>query len=177
MDKLALLERTYQKLVSDKGFMAYYLGTYARQRNMRTAELIQELRCEPEQFYKLALCQAPERGRGDFTARLANIAGYSGVSLLLLDALMREVTSQHTGILPAFLQRWLRALPTLPAPVVLAGSRVGISALCLLFFVGVYTAKVDPGIHNGYTRDFSFYKDSVKRLCLGDNTFVSDQSF
>jgi hypothetical protein len=172
MDKLRLLETTFHKLLSDERFIAYYLNRYATTHQLRTTEMMNQLGCNAGDYYRLGLCQAPERSHADYTARLARIAGYAGVPLTLLSAMMQETTAGplFTIPLPGFLQRWYRTLLDIPAPGFALG-RTGLSFLSLLFFIGIITARVDA--KSQHHQRFAEYKDSVERLCAADNTWVS----
>lgn len=175
MDKTKLLEITFHKLSSDEGFIAFYLNRYAGNHRLSPAEMMEQLGCSAADYYRLGLCQAPGPGLADFTDRLARVAGYAGVPLTLLSAMMQDskveaATGFQAAIpLPAFLKRWYKALTDIPAPGFALG-RTGLSLLSLLFFIGIITARVDIKHHQQH---FSEYKDSVKRLCAADNTWVN----
>jgi hypothetical protein len=177
MDKLRLLETTFHKLSSDERFIAYYLNRYAATRQLKADEMMSQLGCSAGDYYRLGLCQAPERSHVDYTGRLARIAGYAGVPLTVLNAMMQETSLAVTAgplftiPLPGFLRRWYKTLLDIPAPGFALG-RTSLSFLSLLFFIGVITARVDAKSQQHH-KSFAEYKDSVERLCATDNTWVS----
>lgn len=175
MDKTRLFEITFQKVSSDAAFLAYYFNQYAILQQTGLSAVMEELHCDPESFYKLALCKAPERSSSDFTARLGNIAGYAGVSLTDLDRVMRTVSEREKAKaavwLPAFLFRWYRAAMQVSQPPALG--RAGLSTFAFIFIIGIITAKEDRRYSEFYNKGFSPYKDSVSRICVADHTQVN----
>ncbi len=186
MDKLKLLEITFQKLATNQSFIAYYLHQSALQQHKTQAEVMAALNCTPENYYKLALCQAPDPNRSDFTERVANIAGYAHIPVPALAKLIKNVAQPETSVSPgnpvfAFIQKTLAAFNrVIPSGITKAAPtfyRTALSACALLFLFMTVTARVDFNNSDFYSKNYSPYKDSVKHLCLQDNTRLQPVAF
>ena len=173
MDKLKLLEITAQKLATDKHFLCYYLTQSQILHGRSQADMVSLLHCSTEEYYKLALCQFPDPGHSDYTGRLFKIAAYSNVSFQVLDTLIKELKpAQKPDFMPALLHQFLSSI-RIPGTLY----RAGFSVFSLLFLALTLTAKVELNDTRFFTKSYSVYKDSVKSLCLPDNTGVSDPIF
>ena len=170
MDKLRLMRITAQKLAGDKKFLSYYLTQNADAQHKTETDMMTVLNCDPETYYKLALCQAPEPQKGDYTDRLLQIAGYTNLPLTVLDGLIKNVLLEErkrqgsNKRQPIFL-RWISTGPFY---------RLGFSALSLVFLMLAFTARVDTHSRLFYSESYPAYKDSVNHMCLCDNTCVKD---
>lgn len=100
-DKLKLLESAAQKASTDSAFIAYYLEEYARIENTQRTELMNSLNCSLENYYRLGLCKAPEVTHPDYLARIKKISTYAQSSMMMLNTIIKCVSSiekfRHTA--------------------------------------------------------------------------------
>ena len=92
-DKIRLFELTNNELADDREFMAFYLEKFQEIENISQQDLCSQLNCSSEEYYKLALCKAPEADSTEFISRLNNIGQYTGVSVFGLSSMIKRVNS------------------------------------------------------------------------------------
>lgn len=90
-DKIKLLEMGAKKAALDKNFMAFILNCYSEIEKKSQSELMDELCCLPENFYKLGLCKVPDTLAPNFIDRLEMISHYTDISVQLLTRIIRRV--------------------------------------------------------------------------------------
>src|SRR5687767_7663717 len=93
MDKIKLLEITFDKLSADKTFMAYYLEKIRSVESKSREEIRNSLNCSTENYYKLGLCKAPRVGAESFEERMLRIGRYSNSPAV---DLIRMIKTVHT---------------------------------------------------------------------------------
>lgn len=86
-NNLKLLENTFRKVSQDKEFIAYYLHRYGELENKKINEIISELNCDEENFYRLGLCNTPNQN----IAELNEISAYVGVSALSILNILKHI--------------------------------------------------------------------------------------
>jgi hypothetical protein len=181
MNKLKLFENTYNKLVLDKAFMAYYLEQLIVRENKTKEEVLVLLNCRPENFYKLALCKAPEINAIDFKQRILKIAEYTNTSALIISNII-ELSSeikkeevQRTSVLQKIITD-IRQLFPVPQWFIKAKPSIYntfATACAIILFVFIFSPqKEDAKTIQVFMDDYYNYTDSVKYSQLRDNTFV-----
>jgi len=181
MNKLKLFENTYNKLVADKTFMAYYLQQLIIRENKTKEEVCVLLNCTEEAYYKLALCKAPEIIATDFKQRLLKIAEYTNTSALVLSNIIGfsvETKKEETQNISVF-QKILNDIRQLfPLPEWLVKAKPAIYNTCvtvctIILFVFIFSPpKEDTKNLQLYMSDYYEYTDSIKYTQVQDNTFV-----
>jgi hypothetical protein len=176
MNKLKLLEHTFNKLTADKSFVAYYLEQLAITENKSQNEIIQLLNCSKENYFKLGLCKVPEINAADYVSRITIIARYATVSEVILSNIISPIT---TDVKPdKLIQAWknFERLITLPNWFIRSQGKIyktAFSVCILLLLLVSYTPKdretknlqVFIGMHYSYT-------NTKKHIELQDNTYV-----
>lgn len=92
-DKLKLFELGFNKVSSDNSFIGFFLIKYAEIEKLSESDLISELKCSSENYYKLGLCKVPGTNDIDFIDRLNKISQYANVSVLELNKIIKRVDS------------------------------------------------------------------------------------
>ena len=169
MNKLKLFKNTYDKLCNDRAFMAFYLNEVSLKENRTLEEMTALLNCSVEDYYKLALCKAPEINE-DFDLRIRKIAGYTNTSTIVLSNIIsysngkqktNTTTSQHI-----FLPHWLIRLQGF-----IYRTTVSICIIVLLV-IGYVPQKNETKNIQLVANDYFKYADSIKYTQVQDNTFV-----
>ncbi len=181
MNKLKLFENTYNKLVLDKAFMAYYLEQLIVRENKTKEEVFVLLDCKSEDFYKLALCKAPELSAVDFKQRVLKIAEYTNTSALILSNIIELSLPVKKDEIeqPSVLQKLgnnIKQLFRLPEWLVKAKPAISntfFTACSIILFVFIFSPqKEDTKNLQLFVNDYFAYTDSIKYSQLKDNTFV-----
>lgn len=181
MNKLKLFENTYNKLVQDTAFIAYYLEQLIVRENKTKEEVCVLLNCSTEDFYKLALCKAPEINAVDFKQRILKIAGYTNTSAIVISNIIGLSTKieKEEAQQPSVLQKIINDIKHLfPVPQWLVKSRsviydTFVTACAIILFVFIFSPqKEDAKAIQVFMDDYYKYTDSVKYSQLQDNTFV-----
>jgi hypothetical protein len=173
MDKLKLFEVTFNKLSDDPMYLAYYLKRLMILENKTQEELINLVGCTVEDYFKLALCKAPQPGEPDFNKRIKNIAAYTNTSEIVLGNILaplsqREALHKRTPGLMA--ETWAVFKKIVPSWIY----QPLVTALAVVLFVApAFTQASDTKNLQVYLGDYVQYTDSVKHLLLPDNTAVS----
>ena len=89
--KIKLLAMGARKASLEKDFMSFVLNKYLEIEKIPETELISLLGCSKEDFYKLALCKAPDIAGKDFIERVRTISEYSRVPILELNKIIKRV--------------------------------------------------------------------------------------
>lgn len=178
MNKLKLFENTYNKLILDKAFMAYYLEQLIVRENKTKEDVFVLLNCSPENFYKLALCKAPETNAVDFKQRILKIAEYTATSALIISNIIElssQVKTQNTSVLEKIgndikqlfpLPKWL--VKTKPAIF-----NTFVTACAIILFVSIFSPQKQSTKNiQLFVSDYFEYTDSRKYMQVQDNTFV-----
>lgn len=92
-DKLKLLELANKKVADDKDFIAYFLVKYCEIEKTTRERVIDNLRCDIEQYYKLSLCRVPNSIENDYIQRLSTICEYTSIPVLELNKIIKRVNS------------------------------------------------------------------------------------
>lgn len=181
MNKLKLFENTYNKLVLDKNFMAYYLEQLIVRENKTKEEVCVLLNSNLEGLYKLALCKAPELNAVDFKQRILKIAEYTNTSALILSNIIglssnsakEEITDQSllqkiaTDIKQLFpVTHWLvKAKPLIYNTLA--------TACAIIVFISIFSPpKENSKTVQNFMDSYYQYTDSIKYTQLQDNTFI-----
>jgi len=82
-----------KKAAEDSEFISFILIKYLEMENKSQTELMTELRCSLEDFYKLALCKVPDTQAEDFSARLEKISNYTCIQVFQLNKIIKRVDS------------------------------------------------------------------------------------
>lgn len=181
MNKLKLFENTYNKLVLDKAFMAYYLEQLIVRECKTKEDVFVLLNCKSEDFYKLALCKAPEINAIDFKQRVLKIAEYTNTSALILSNIIElslTVTKDEIEQ-PSVLQKIgnnIKQIFPLPEWLIKAKPAIYntfVTACAIILFVFIFSPqKKDTKNLQLFVNDYFAYTDSIKYSQLKDNTFV-----
>jgi hypothetical protein len=176
MNKLKLLEHTFNKLTADKSFVAYYLEQLAITENKSKDEIIQLLNCTEENYYKLGLCKAPEINAADYVSRITIIARYATVSEVILSNIVSPVTAD---VKPnKIIQIWenFERVITLPNWYIRSQGKIYKTAfsVCILLLLLVSYTPQDRETKNlqVFISDHYSYTDTKKHVQLQDNTYV-----
>lgn len=92
-DKIRLFELANNELADDREFMAFYLEKFQEIENISQQDICLQLNCSSEEYYKLALCKAPEADSSEFISRLNNIGQHTGISVFGLSSMIKRVNS------------------------------------------------------------------------------------
>jgi len=92
-DKLKLLEQAVRKAENDSSFIAYFINKYNTFEKTTEQEIISNLNCSLEDYYKLNLCRVPDADANDFIERLNKISQYTNTSMLELNKIIKRVSS------------------------------------------------------------------------------------
>ena len=92
-DKLKLLQIANKRAAGDCDFIAYYLVKYSEFERISEDEIMSNLNCTIENYFKLGLCRVPDVNSEDFINRLNNISEYSLVSTIELNRIIKRVNS------------------------------------------------------------------------------------
>jgi len=95
-DKIKLLRLANNKITDNSEFIAFYLKKYGEFEKVSEKEICSNLNCSIEDYYKLALCKAPDVKANDFTSRLNNISQYTGIAVFGLSKIIKRVHSIMT---------------------------------------------------------------------------------
>jgi hypothetical protein len=88
--KIDLLGMAVEKASLDRRFVAFLIKKYSEYENISQENVVLQLRCSEENYYKLCLCTAPDVEATDFLARLNNICEYAHVSALELNRIIKR---------------------------------------------------------------------------------------
>lgn len=180
MNKLRLFENTYNKLVADKTFMAYYLHELIIRENKTQEEVCVLLNCDQEGYYKLALCKAPEIISADFKQRVLKIAEYTNTPALVLSNIIGfsvEVKKEIQDV--SVFQKLINDIKQIfPVPEWLVKSKPAIyntfvTVCSIILFVFIFSPqKQDTKSLQLYMSYYYEYTDAIKYTQVQDNTFV-----
>ncbi len=92
-DKIKLLQLANVKIADNSEFIAFYLKKYGEFENVSEKEICSNLNCSVEDYYKLALCKAPDVNSNEFASRLNNISQYTGIAVFGLSNIIKRVHS------------------------------------------------------------------------------------
>lgn len=90
-DKLELMKKAFDKIADEPDFIAFYLKKYGEQEGKTVPDLLSELTCSEEDFYKLALCKAPEPYNLKSREVLQAIAAYTNIDEVKISKLLQHV--------------------------------------------------------------------------------------
>jgi hypothetical protein len=88
---IGLLEIGAKRLSTEKDFMSFILYRYMEIESISDSDLIEGLNCSAENFYRLALCKAPNVTAGDFVERLERICAYSKTTMVDINRIIKRV--------------------------------------------------------------------------------------
>jgi succinate dehydrogenase flavin-adding protein (antitoxin of CptAB toxin-antitoxin module) len=181
MNKLKLFENTYGKLASDKSFMAYYLEQLIIRENKTKEDLITLLNCSAEDFYKLALCKAPEKNAANLKLRLIKIAEYTNTSALILSNILDPTLQTNNAAIKSatVIGKIIDDIKQLfPLPKWLLTARPFVynafaTACTIILFVFIFnpTQQKTKNVQV-FMGDYFTYTDSIKYIQQQDNTSV-----
>jgi hypothetical protein len=89
-EKINLLGMAVNKVSADKSFVAFLMKKYSEYENMSQQNLLSQLGCSEESYYKLCLCKAPDVEATDFLSRLNSISEYAQVSAIELNRIIKR---------------------------------------------------------------------------------------
>ena len=89
--KLNLLKSAIAHVEQNHEFMAYFLKEYSAIERITESDLLSDFGCSLDDYYKLALCKAPDVNDPDFILRLKRISEYINVSTARLSAVIMRV--------------------------------------------------------------------------------------
>lgn len=195
MDKIKLLEITFDKLSADKTFMAYYLEKIRSVESKSREEIRNSLNCSTEDYYKLGLCKAPEAGAESFEERMLRISRYSNSPA---GNLIRMIKTVHTldseeqeaiggvwlgfknriGKIRAKIEHLVSSEGALPLPDWFINTSVrlgqaGLSTFVILVFIFNFTTLGKGQSVRDFYNGNAYYNDSIRGMTLRDNTFVA----
>lgn len=195
-DKLKLLALTFNKVSSDKLFIAYYLQQFLLVENKTQEELVNYLESDAGNFYKLGLSKLPDSFASNYHERILNICSYTGISIDKLKYVLLQVNG-YTSIEQAIklktleeqvFERWhnsgnrfIRSAVRLTVPAenyLLAATakiptqvyRSAFAFAAVIILLAVSNLRVDEmSYYRSLKQD---YRESTKHLALMDKTFV-----
>lgn len=91
--KINPLGMAVNKVSADKSFVAFLMKKYSEYENMSQQNLLSQLRCSEESYYKLCLCKAPSVEAADFLSRLNCISEYAQVSVIELNRIIKRANT------------------------------------------------------------------------------------
>jgi hypothetical protein len=92
-EKVNLLGMAVDRVSLDKSFLAFLMKKYSEYENISQQNLLSQLRCSEESYYKLCLCKAPDVEATDFLSRLNSISEYAHVSALELNRIIKRANA------------------------------------------------------------------------------------
>lgn len=90
-ENIKFLEYAANKVSREKKFMGYFLKSFQEVENLTVDKIIALLNCTIEDYYKLALCKAPNMNDDDFVERLNMISKYTNTSAIELNRIMKAI--------------------------------------------------------------------------------------
>ena len=90
---LNLLKSVAERIENDHEFMAYFLKKYSEIEHLAEPQLLERLNCSIDDYYKLALCKAPDVNSSDFVHRLNRISEYTNIDPRGLNIVIKRVNS------------------------------------------------------------------------------------
>jgi hypothetical protein len=195
MNKLNLLEITFNKLGSDSAFMAYYMTAYMKKKDR--GELAALLSCSEEEFFRLGLCKIPSPQEADFEERLSRISAYANVSSAGLFILLKEAGLAvekpelilNLPYITPFFQAIEKKILTFAFQFTndlkekIGTSRIlnttvrigqiGLSTMLIVIFIFNFTTLgKSQDVAAFYQREHCSYLDSIEKVTVRDNTSV-----
>lgn len=89
-EKTKLLSLAAEKAYSKKELIGFLIKTYLDFENIPIQEMLSQLRCSEEDFYKLCLCHAPVMESADFLSRLNRICEYTHTPVIELNKIIKR---------------------------------------------------------------------------------------
>ncbi len=89
-EKINHLGMAVNKVSSDRRFVAFLMKKYSEYENISQENMLSQLGCTEESYYKLCLCTAPDVEATDFLSRLNNISEYAEVSAFELNRIIKR---------------------------------------------------------------------------------------
>lgn len=89
-EKINLLGMAVKKASLDRRFVAFLIKKYTEYENISQENMLSQLHCSEENYYKLCLCAAPNVEAADFLPRLNNISEYAHVSAIELNRIIKR---------------------------------------------------------------------------------------
>src|SRR5262249_19839696 len=89
-EKVSLLAKAVDKVSLDKKFIAFLMREYLEYEKISQQEILLQLRCSEEEYYKLCLCNAPDMEAGDFVSRVNSIGEYAHVSAIEISRIIKR---------------------------------------------------------------------------------------
>lgn len=196
MDKLKLLEITYNKVAQDADFIAYYFRQIMESGISDRQQLLSSLQCSEENFYKLGLSKLPPVHQPDYAERINRIATFAGtppgnlkdilVKALLLQKAKEQAEQQtlehilfagwqNSGnkLIRQLYQSSQKAegyLSAMTKGIPRNMYRGGFAVIAFIFSFMFFNTGVDE--KNFYASGHNDFKDSTSHLAIQDNTFT-----
>jgi hypothetical protein len=89
--KMNFLKYAITRMEDDHEFMSHTLKKYCEFEQISETELLKVLGCPIGNYYKLALCKAPDVSQSDFMQRLVSISEYAHIELGKLIMIIKHV--------------------------------------------------------------------------------------
>ena len=182
MNKLKLLEITFNKLSDDSTYMAHYLKKASLLENKSQAEMQKLLNCPEEDYYKLGMCQAPSLQSPDFKLRIKKIASYVNTSEVILANIIdysgaKSMQLPEQQISQSFLSQVFSELKRLfPVPAWIYQPLLT-TLMILLFIMPAFSKGNEAKNLQLFISDYVHYIDSVKYIQQNDKTMTCRNSF
>ena len=90
-DKIKLLKMAIPKVSNDKKYFAYFLNEYIRIEHMSEENVISNLKCSLEDYYKLSLCKISETNSSNYLSDLNAICSYIDIPIVELNKIIKRV--------------------------------------------------------------------------------------
>lgn len=90
-DKIRLLKIAISKVSNDKNYIAYFLEEYIKIEQTSEENIISDLKCSLEDYYKLSLCKISEINSTEFLSDLNAISSYIKIPILELNRIIKRV--------------------------------------------------------------------------------------
>ncbi len=174
MNKVKLFKNTYDKLCNDRAFMAFYLHEVSLKENKTPDEMAALLNCSLEDYYKLALCKAPEIN-SEFDTRINKIAAYTNSSPIILSNIVHYSTVAQQPKERGLFDKLLNLI-TLPDWFDRSQAKVyqAVISICVIILVlfSYVPEKSETKNSQLYANAYFSYTDSIKYTQVQDNTYV-----
>ncbi len=92
-EKTKLLSLAAEKASSNKELIGFLIKAYLDFENISTQEILAQLACSEENFYKLCLCQAPAIELADFLSRLNRICEYTHTPVMEVNKIIKRANA------------------------------------------------------------------------------------
>lgn len=92
-DKLLLMKKAFNKLCINKEFMAYFLARYSDLENLTIGQVLLQLKCLEEDYFRLALCKVPFGDTADDFKNTQDLGNYVQVDTSALWQIIKYVNN------------------------------------------------------------------------------------